>query len=297
RLPEGFPWYDKNKGIKYSNALCLLNIHQLEKRNETIIYELQKPTKNIFMIDISENKYEGLRFENIFTRHRYIGPEGKALHLRSHQPRHLLNTIGQRNGMSDLDLAKWSGRSLVTQNPVYNHVSEDEMLRKAETLDISTIGSQAFMIDSVKPNLPVTPGMINLWEHGAVHATEFGYCVHDYMMSPCDKFRDCINCNEQVCVKGEEEKLQRLKERRNMTEGLLSRARESMTEEELGADRWVQHHELTLTRLNELIAILSNNEIPVGSRIKPGGESFTQLGRVLNKFENLENNRNDKYIE
>jgi hypothetical protein len=157
------------------------------------------------MIDISENKYEGLRFENIFTRHRYIGPEGKALHLRSHQPRHLLNTIGQRNGMSDLDLAKWSGRSLVTQNPVYNHVSEDEMLRKAETLDISTIGSQAFMIDSVKPNLPVTPGMINLWEHGAVHATEFGYCVHDYMMSPCDKFRDCINCNEQVCVKGEEE--------------------------------------------------------------------------------------------
>ena len=71
----------------------------------------------------------------------------------------------------------------------------------------------------------------------------------------------------------------------------------SMTEEELGADRWVQHHELTLTRLNELIAILSNNEIPVGSRIKPGGESFTQLGRVLNKFENLENNRNDKYIE
>lgn len=145
--------------------------------------------------------------------------------MRSHQPRHLLNTIGQRNGMSDLDLAKWSGRSLVTQNPVYNHVSEDEMLRKAETLDISTIGSQAFMIDSVKPNLPVTPGMINLWEHGAVHATEFGYCVHDYMMSPCDKFRDCINCNEQVCVKGEEEKLQRLKERRNMTEGLLSRAR------------------------------------------------------------------------
>lgn len=297
RLPEGFPWYDKNKGIKYSNALCLVNTHQLEKRNETIIYELQKPTKNIFMIDISENKYEGLRFENIFTRHRYIGPEGKALHLRSHQPRHLLNTIGQRNGMSDLDLAKWSGRTLVTQNPVYNHVSEDDMLRKAETLDISTIGSQAFMIDSVEPNLPVTPGMINLWEHGAVHVTEFGYCVHDYMMSPCDKFRDCINCNEQVCVKDEEEKLQRLKERHNMTEGLLFRARESMTEEELGADRWVQHHELTLTRLNELIAILSNNEIPDGSRIKPGGESFTQLGRVLNKFENLENNGNDKYIE
>ncbi|WP_426720809.1 hypothetical protein [Enterobacter cloacae complex sp. 301C7] len=109
----------KIKGIKISNALCPLNLqYQLEKRNETIIYELQKPTKNIFMIDISENKYEGLRFENIFTRHRYIGPEGKALHLRSHQPRHLLNTIGQRNGMSDLDLAKWSGRSLVTQNPV-----------------------------------------------------------------------------------------------------------------------------------------------------------------------------------
>ncbi|EFE7610017.1 integrase [Escherichia coli] len=294
KLPSGFPYYYKD--IKYSDTLCLLNVNQLDKVKITIMYELQKPSKNIFIPDISLTNKEHVRFENIFTRHGYVGPDGKPLHLRSHQPRHLLNTIAQRNGMSNLDIAKWSGRAKVSQNKVYNHVSEDEMLRKAEALDISSIGSQAFMIDSVEPNLPVSEGMVNLWEHGAIHATEFGYCVHDYMMSPCDKFRDCINCNEQVCVKGDEEKLQRLEERLNMTEGLLSKAKESMTEDELGADRWVKHHESTLSRLRELISILSDDAIPDGSRIKLGGESFTQLGRVLNKFENIENKGNTNYI-
>ncbi|WP_289997816.1 integrase [Photorhabdus laumondii] len=293
KQPGNFPWFDKKKGIKYSNALCLLNRHQLDKRKYTALYELQWKLKGLIMGDISSSEHKNRSFENIFTRHGYVGSDGKSLHLRTHQPRHLLNTIAQRNGMSNLDIAKWSGRAQVTQNQVYNHVSEDEMLRKAESLDISSIGSQAFMIDSVEPNLPVTGNMVNLWEHGAVHITEYGYCVHDYMMSPCDKFRDCINCTEQVCVKGEEEKLQRLKERLNMTEALLARAKESMTEEELGADRWVKHHESTLSRLNELISLLSNADIPDGSRIKPGGDSFTQLGRVLNKFENLENKENN----
>ena len=248
------------------------------------------------MGDVFPSEHANRSFENIFSRHGYVGTDGIPLHLKTHQPRHLLNTIAQRNGMSNLDIAKWSGRAKVSQNKVYNHVSEDEMLRKAEELDISSIGSQAFMIDSVEPNLPVTPGMLNLWEHGAIHVTEYGYCVHDYMMSPCEKFRDCINCNEQVCEKGEEDKLQRLKERLNMTERLLSKAKESMTEEELGADRWVKHHESTLSRLRELISILSDDAIPDGSRIKLGGESFTQLGRVLNKFENIENKGNTNYI-
>ncbi|REF11095.1 integrase [Pantoea ananatis] len=297
RLPENFPWFDKKKGIKYSNALCLLSRHQLDKRKHTAFYELQWKLKGFVMGDISSSEHENRSFENIFTRHGYTCPDGKALHLRTHQPRHLLNTIAQRNGMSDLDIAKWSGRAQITQNQVYNHVSEDEMLRKAETLDISSIGSQVFMVDSVEPNLPVTPGMINLWEHGAVHVTEFGYCVHDYMMSPCDKFRDCVNCNEQVCIKGEQEKLQRLKERFSVVEGLLARAQESMTEKELGADIWVRHHESTLSRMNELISILSSDAIPDGSRIKPGGDSFTQLGRVLNKSEGIENKNNDNYLK
>lgn len=297
KLPDNFPWFDKKKGIRYSNALCLLSMHQLDKRKYTAYYELQWKLKGLIMGDISSSEHENRSFENIFTRHGYVAPDGKALHLRTHQPRHLLNTIAQRNGMSNLDIAKWSGRAQVTQNQVYNHVSEDEMLRKAEALDLSSIGSQAFMFDSEETNLPVEPGIINLWEHGAIHVTEFGYCVHNYMMSPCDKFRDCVNCNEQVCIKGEEEKLQRLRERFAVVSGLLAKAKKSMTEEELGADIWVRHHESTLSRLNNLITILSNEEVPDGSRIKLGGESFTQLGRVLNKLESLENEKNNKYIK
>jgi hypothetical protein len=28
RLPDDFPWFDKDKGIKYSNALFALNVNQ-----------------------------------------------------------------------------------------------------------------------------------------------------------------------------------------------------------------------------------------------------------------------------
>lgn len=45
----------------------------------------------------------------------------------------------------------------------------------------------------------------------ALYVTEYGYCVHDFSMLPCQKHRDCLNCNEQVCVKGDEEKLERSK--------------------------------------------------------------------------------------
>lgn len=296
KLPEDFPWFDKKKGIKYSEALCLLNVGQLNDRDYSVIYELQKPPRSSIISDIGNDNYNNSRYRNIFTRYGCIGPDQEPLRLRSHQARHFLNTIAKRNGMSDLDLAKWSGRALITQNRVYNHISEDEMLRKAETLDITSIGSLAFMSDAVEPNLPVEPGMINLWEHGAVHVTEYGYCVHDYMISPCEKFRDCINCNEQVCIKGESEKLERIQERYSEIDRLLAKARLSMCEEEFGADRWVKHHESTLSRLKELISILSNEETPDGSKIQLGGESFTQLGRVLKKFDNLENKGNDRYI-
>ena len=66
----------------------------------------------------------------------------------------------------------------------------------------------------VAKHLPVTIQEFNTLDHAAVHVTEYGYCVHDYTMGPCEKFRDCVNCTEQVCIKGEDiEILDRIKKR------------------------------------------------------------------------------------
>jgi hypothetical protein len=46
RLPDSFPWFDKDKGIKYSNALFALNANQFHGNRGCLPVELHKPTHN-----------------------------------------------------------------------------------------------------------------------------------------------------------------------------------------------------------------------------------------------------------
>ncbi|EID8805276.1 integrase, partial [Escherichia coli] len=219
---------------------------------------------------------------SIFDRHRYHAVNGEPVKLTSHQARHLLNTIAQRGGLSNLEIAKWSGRADVKQNRTYNHMTEYELVGMAERLD----SSKALFgpAGEVAKHFPVTMLEFNTLEHAAVHVTEYGYCVHDYTIGPCEKFRDCINCNEQVCIKGEDtEILDRIKKRLVTLEQMLCIADEAVESGEMGADRWYQYHKKTVTRLRELVAILENPDIENGAQIKLRGNDFSQLRRVVAK--------------
>ncbi len=113
--------------------------------------------------------------------------------------------------------------------------------------------------------------------------TEYGFCVHDYTMSPCEKYRDCVNCTEQVCIKGDEEKLGRIKERLARSKRLFALAKAAVEQGDMGADRWYQHHERTVTRLRELVGILESPDIETNAQIKLKGNDFSQLRRVAEK--------------
>ncbi|MCH8503560.1 MAG: hypothetical protein LAT50_04470, partial [Ectothiorhodospiraceae bacterium] len=202
RLPEGFPWLDKDKGVKYSNALFALNKNQFHGQRACLPLELHKPNANFFNADLSPRDPSGPdSHRSIFDRHGYKSESGARLKVTSHQARHLLNTIAQRGGLSNLEIAKWSGRANANQNRTYNHMSEYELVGLAESVD----PSKALFgpVGGVSMHLPVSVQQFNTLEHAAAHVTEFGYFVHDYTMSPCEKYRDCVNCTEQVCVKGD----------------------------------------------------------------------------------------------
>lgn len=281
RLPEDFPWFDKDKGIKYSNALFALHPNQLNIRSDDNPVELHKPTNNFFNNDISTREKLKSVHRNIFDRHEYLSETGERLKMTSHQARHLLDTIAERGGLSSLEIAKWSGRADVKQNRVYNHMTEYEMVAMAEKIDTSQ--TLFGPVGEVGRHLPVSAQEFNTLEQAAAHVTEYGFCVHDYTMSPCEKYRDCINCTEQVCIKGDFTKLERLKERLNRTETLLAKVEKAMEEGDSGADRWFTYHQKTATRLRELVGILESSEIEDGSQIKLRGNDFSQLRRVANK--------------
>ncbi|HCT4697207.1 TPA: hypothetical protein OTY53_005201, partial [Klebsiella pneumoniae] len=230
---------------------------------------------------------------NIFQRHGYTNENGDNIYFTSHQIRHLLNTLAQRKGLTEEEIAKWSGRANPLQNRVYNHISDEEILEQFESLQSETenysISNQLTISDPLTEESYLSIG------HSAVHTTEFGYCVHDYTISPCEKFRDCINCSEQICIKGCFDSLDRLKTRLLDTEQLIEKVTSEADnqDQDLGKDRWLTFHLKTKERLQELIGILENKDIPDNSFIRLTNKSYSHLSRTISTINLLENKKGE----
>ena len=81
-------------------------------------------------------------------------------------------------------------------------------------------------------------------------------------------YRDCINCEEQECVKGDAHKEANLRLLKEETEFLLNEARQALNDEEYGADVWVVHQSKTLERVNALLSIMDDPSVQPRSRIR-----------------------------
>jgi hypothetical protein len=280
RQPKGFPDLNKEKKVKYSNALFCMRRNLLGSLKGTSPVILWAPSNDIFNNDLSPRECLEGEHKSIFDRNGYLTSDGRRIKLTSHQARHLLNTMAQRGGLSQLEVAKWSGRADMKQNRTYNHVSEYELVARAEQLDTSLtlFGPPG----EVGIQLPITIAEFNTLEKGAVHVTEFGVCVHDFTMSPCDKYRDCLNCAEQVCIKGDTEKLVRIKKRLDEVRKQFSAAEKAMQDGFAGADRWYEYHKNTLKHLVQLVAILENPDLEEGAQIKlRNNKAFNPLRRAV----------------
>ena len=280
RQPKNFPWLSKQKNVKYSQALFCMTTDIFGSYQSPHYPVLWAPTNNDFNNDLNPTRLSEEEYKTIFDRHGYLSADGGRLKLTSHQARHLLNTIAQRGGLSNLEIAKWSGRANVKQNRVYNHMSEYEMVAQAEELDkgLTLFGP----LGEPGKHAPISIQEFNTLEKGPVHVTEFGVCVHDFTMSPCEKFRDCINCTEQVCIKGQDERFQRIKNRLEEVEVQYQKACQAMEAGLAGADRWFEYHKNTLKRLRELVGIFENPEIENGAIIKlRNDKEFSPLRRAV----------------
>ncbi|EFT9471977.1 DNA-binding protein, partial [Salmonella enterica] len=243
-----FPWYNKEKSIRFSNALCLLNADQFSLSRMASIFIFYKPTKSFFFSDIQSKRSFEVGYKNIFARYGYYNDEGEPLLIRSHQPRHLLNTIAHYGEMSELDIAKWSGRVNVNQNRVYNHVSEEDMLDKIKTIKLSM---KNYCQRKSIPTNELTVDFDNL-NQGAIHLTEFGYCVHNYLVRPCTKINEFIEYDNETLEMKSIDRI-RLESIREKVTKLKSITQTAYENGDYGADKWLQHHEKNLERINKLL--------------------------------------------
>ncbi len=264
-LPKGFPILNQTNGLKYSEALFVIRSNELHQHQGT--YKCVLETVSINQI----NDGLGSRVEHgcasTFSRFGFTEPDGRPIKVTTHQFRHYLNTLAQSGGMSQLDIAKWSGRKDIRQNAAYDHVTPGQMVQKIRDA-IGDDGTVFGPIAELSKKTLIPRDEFARLVVPTAHTTDFGYCIHDYTMSPCQLHRDCIHCSDLICVKGDEEKERRLRQQLEEARDLLRRAEEASKDGYYGSDRWLEHHSSTVERLSQLCSIIEDTKVPTGSVIQ-----------------------------
>jgi hypothetical protein len=262
-LPETFPFVPGSVELLCKDSLFVMRTNEMHSARAT--YQCMFSYVSLAVIA----KHLGAQTDrkSIFERFGYSEDDGSAINLRSHSLRHYLNMLAQTGGMSSTEIAIFSGRKDVKQNRAYDHMTSAEVQAPI---------SQALKDGFTSGLEPVSEARRNLFARSdfnrlgmtAAHTTDYGWCVHDFASEPCQLYRDCINCAEQECIKGEEHKEENLRSLKGETEYLLMQALEALGEEEYGADTWVKHQTNTLTRVNTLLSIMADPAVPDGARIR-----------------------------
>ncbi|CAM2140424.1 Integrase [Pararobbsia alpina] len=260
-LPETFPFVPGAPELLCKDAVAIIRTNEMHAQKATYLCM-------ITCVDYSSitnplGAREGR--SSIFERFNYTEDDGSPIELRSHALRHYLNMLAQLGGLSNAEIAIFSGRKDVRQNRAYDHMSSDEA--QAPISQALKAGFTAGLVPAATRDL-ITRSEFKRFGVVAAHTTEYGWCMHNFASEPCQMYRDCINCEEQECVKGDAHKEANLRLLKEETEFLLNEAREALNDEEYGADVWVVHQSRTLERVNALLSLMDDPSVERGARIR-----------------------------
>lgn len=260
-LPKKFPYIPGDEKLICTESLVVIRKNEFHQQRAT--YQCMIEYADYGTID---NRLGVAGKESIFDSLGYTEDDGSKIEMNTHSLRHYLNTLAQMGGLSSAEIAIFSGRKDINQNRYYDHMTSDEVQApineaikngKLISIDITSSGNRNLINRDDFKNL----GRIN------AHTTTYGYCIHNFASEPCQMYRDCINCQEQVCIKGEKYKEANIRKLKDETENLLANAREALSKEEYGADRWVIHQEKTLERIINILQVIDNPSVIPGAVI------------------------------
>jgi len=265
KLPRGFPILDNDSGLKYSEALYVALKSQFRGTEAAYICAIET-------IDVNKiNSYLGGRSSNgitsIFDAFDFFEPNGDHIVVTTHQFRHYLNTLALAGGMSEIEVSKWSGRKDIKQTSAYDHRSSSEIVQQIR----DAIGNPDKSFGPIsrlgRSNL-ITRDQISRLVVETVHTTDIGYCLHNFVASPCQLHLDCINCQEMVCIKGDKKAQDSLRLRLEESNTLLKQSQAAVDEGFFGADRWLSHQMEVNKRYKQLNELLDNPTILNGTVIQ-----------------------------
>jgi hypothetical protein len=255
-----------------SQSLCVKFINQFNSTRATLFFLPEIITYSDIMSALGSDK----EVASIYSRRGLIEADGIPMRIRTHAFRHWLNTLADKGGLSDIDLALWMGRRDFRQNVAYKHGTVEQRVAWAREM-IVTGTLQGVVADTYHSiNDPVEKHDFLTTFVTAAHFTPYGVCVHDFAQEPCKYHLNCLNgCSEYLRTKGDLEEQHNLRELRVFTLEELKKATEAYKNETWGASNWVDFNQRNLAGIDAALAV-DESESNTGETIRV----FPQGGRL-----------------
>ena len=278
RLPTDFPIVHAETGLVFSQALFCFHRNALHQTRPLDWYSLATPTANLVNDLLGASSIK----QGVFERAGYTEKDGRPVRLNTHQARRYLSTVAERGTMAQEHLAQWAGRASVRDNRAYDFRSHDEM---AESVRDLLAGSPLLpSMSAPRTYFPRTRAEFNTGVIVPTHRTAYGVCEHDWVASPCPKFRDCLNCSEHACVKGDLQTLARIRLEYDQSVADCTQALDAIGAGAF-ADRWLEHALKSLVSAHHLLSLLASPDLDDGAlvRLGDGRAEYTHLRRSLER--------------
>lgn len=261
-LPKTFPYVPGAPNLHCQDAVGVIRISEAASARSTLLCMFT--CVDYTTVTTSLSRHDGR--PSIFDDFNYAEDDGVPIAMKSHSLRHYLNMLAQMGGLTSAEIALFSGRKDVSQNRAYDHMSSDKVQEPIS--QALKAGMHGELVAKEPARLLIRRSNFQMAALTAAHTTEYGWCMHDFASEPCQLHRDCINCEEQECIKGDEHKERNLRSLKAETEFLLKTAKEALSEAEYGADVWVVHQTQTLEHVDALLTVLEDPKVPVGARVR-----------------------------
>lgn len=190
-----------------------------------------------------------------FTRHGF-----EPVKFKSHSPRHLLSRLAKQSEVSVEVITAWSSRSSNRQTFTYLDNDQGKAAATAATL----LGSEVEQTTQA----PVTSEEADIYGQGPIHRSRYGLCRRSWRIGPCNKFADCLNCSEVLICKGDRFAADVIAGEREELARTHLAAQVAVARGERSATRWLKVYGPQIQKLDALLSILNDPEIPDGSPIE-----------------------------
>jgi hypothetical protein len=205
--------------------------------------------------------------KSVFERLEIHDADGKPYKINSHAFRHYLNTIAKDGELSELDIARWSGRKRIEQNAAYDHTGGRQLMKRMrEMLNIGAMRGP--LPETIEKLPPAEREQFIKARINTAHMTDIGACIQDWSLAPCPKHGSCAGCGDHLVIKGNPAHKVRAERLLAEHESMLAQAKTEMDEGTYGASDWVKHNEKMVDGLTKTIAVHENTEIPVGTVVQ-----------------------------